>query len=348
MRYNLYRDTGEYKINFQNGFVVAYETSYQNMFHDINFNKEIKNVNYKRVDSLGGIVEYEEYNLNYLAGSKAENDEIPMYIEIPEGTIYTPEVYFGIVQNQDPIMYLDGKTLASKMYNIKINAEDNEVKLQKPIKVAFNFYGGSNAGVYKYVYGQWMYLPTKFEEGLIYTEIPAVDYNGGSYAVFVDNKYTKINSAMLHWAYQDIKLFIKRGLIPNVADFNPDENITRKEFARLIYRNTYGIKEQFYYATREFIDKMEFKEYENEINFMVARNYMNGVDVNVFEPDGFITYAQVETVINRMFYDEYSWDDTAYYMLTNRFHKSNVNEYKSNYISKAEVIYMLNYILLYI
>ncbi|MDM8535114.1 S-layer homology domain-containing protein, partial [Clostridiaceae bacterium HSG29] len=231
------------------------------------------------------------------------------------------------------------------VYDIKVINSDLNVKLQKPMKLCFNFYGSTKAGIYKFVNKQWMYLQTEFDDGVIYTEIPAVDFNGGKFAILIDNDYRPLKNSMLHWAYDDFQVYLKRGYIKNDSEFNPDAYMTRKEFSRMIRRNTDGMIDYSYSSPIDFIDKDLFLEYANDVNFMVSKGYMNGVSSNAFNPNGYITYNQVEIVMNRIMDEEFSWDDISDLMLIERFNKSNVNEYKSNYINNAEVIYMLNHVL---
>jgi ribosomal protein L18E len=49
--------------------------------------------------------------------------------------------------------------------------------------------------------------------------------------------------------------------------------------------------------------------------------------------------------MNRILKNDFSWDEIANTMLRDRFNKSNINVNKSNYINKAEVVYMLNNVL---
>lgn len=344
-RYNLYRENKEYIDSFEGAFKTAYEIAYQRMYQETNIEIETRNVNYRKVDSNEKIVGYSQYVLNIDGGSKSLESTIPFFIEIDVGTIYSSETYFGISENQLPVSNLNGKLKASGVYDIKVINSDLSVKLQKPIKLSFNFYGSSKAGIYKFVNKQWMYLQTEFDDGVIYTEIPAVDFNGGKFAILIDNEYRPLQDSMLHWAYDDLKVYLKRGYISNETDFNPDSYMTRKEFSRMIRRNTDGMIDYSYSSPIDFVDKDLFLEYQNDINFMVTKGYMNGVSSDLFNPNGYITYNQVEIVMNRIMNEEFSWNDISELMLTERFNKSKVNDFKSNYIDKAEVIFMLNKVL---
>ncbi|MEA1973980.1 MAG: hypothetical protein U9N10_00330 [Bacillota bacterium] len=344
-RYNLYRDNKEYMESFKGGFKAAYEIAYQDMYQVVNYEIENKNVNYVKVDTTEKIVEYNSYSVDMVGGNKNVNTSTPLYLELSEGTVYSTNTYIGIKENQFPIRKLGEKIQGTSVYDIDVINDDFSIKFQKPVKLSFNFYGSSSAGIYKFVNQEWMYLPTKFAAGEIYTDIPAVDFKGGQYAVLIDNNYRPLNEALLHWAYSDIKVFIKRGSIDSSVNFNPDSFMTRKEFSLMIYKNTFGTNEKIFNPTVDFVDKELFGSYENAINYMVSKGYMNGIAIDVFDSDGYITYNQVEVVMNRILKNDFKWEDISNSMLTERFKVSKVNDYKSNYINKAEVVYMLNNVL---
>lgn len=345
MRYNLYRDNKEYQDHFTTGFKIAYESAYQQSYQDVNITIEESNINYKKIDSFANTVTFNSYAVNMSNGNQNTISRQMLSLIFDEGTVYHSDTYIGISERQQPFRDLDGKKNVTPIYNINVINNDQSVNLQKNIKLNFNFTGDSTAGIYKYVNRQWMYLDTKYDQGQLYTEIPSGEFKGGQYAVLIDPYYKPLNYVSLHWAYDDIRVFIKRGFIDPYKNFNPDDTITRKEFSQLIYDNTHGLKNISYDQWKDFEDVALFGEYTNAINFMVKNGYMLGVSDSEFNPNGKITYYQVQIVMDRILESEFSWYDIEESMLKEKFHRSEANDYLSNAINKGEVVYMLNKVL---
>lgn len=345
MRYNLYRDNKEYQDHFTTGFKIAYESAYQQSYQDVNITIEESNINYKKIDSFANTVTFNSYAVNMSNGNQNTISRQMLSLIFDEGTVYHSDTYIGISERQQPFRDLDGKKNVTPIYNINVINNDHSLNLQKNIKLNFNFTGDSTAGIYKYVNRQWMYLDTKYDQGQLYTEIPSGEFKGGQYAVLIDPYYKPLNYVSLHWAYDDIRVFIKRGFIDPYKNFNPDDTITRKEFSQLIYDNTHGLKNISYDQWKDFEDVALFGEYTNAINFMVKNGYMLGVSDSEFNPNGKITYYQVQIVMDRILESEFSWYDIEESMLKEKFHRSEANDYLSNAINKGEVVYMLNKVL---
>jgi hypothetical protein len=163
------------------------------------------------------------------------------------------------------------------------------------------------------------------------------------YSVIVDNAYVPNKNISLHWANEDLRTFVKRGYIQ--SNYNPDLTLTRKEFALMIYRNTYGKRDAYYPEKVVFEDRDEFGAFANAIHFMVEKDYMHGVGNNIFDANGLITYREVVMVMTRILNEGFSWDEIEQSMLTERFHQSSANQNLTNPITRAELIYMLNKVL---
>lgn len=345
IRFNLYRDNKEYHEHFATGFKLAYESAYQQAYQAVNITIERSNINYKKVDSFANNIAFNTYDVSLTNGNQGTTSKQILSLVFEEGSVFHPDTYIGISESQLPFRELGNKRNVMPVYKINVINDEHFVQLEKPIELRFNFNGDSTAGIYKYVNRQWMYLDTKYDRGQLYTEIPAGDFAGGQYAVLTDSDYRPMTSTSLHWAYKDIRVFMKRGFISPYESFYPDQEITRKEFAQMIYDNTHGARDIEYAATKNFEDQEYFGEYANAIHFMVQKGYMNGVSNTEFNPNGKLTYYQVQVVMDRILDEEFSWYEIEENMLTERFHQSKANEYLSNAINKAEVIYMLNDVL---
>ncbi|HKL43408.1 MAG TPA: hypothetical protein VJ962_12580 [Clostridia bacterium] len=342
-RYNLFRVNSEYSEGFIAAFKEGYEIGYNDNYIALNTEIESRNTNFKKLSSTETEITYSNYNVEFIDGNMSSYTTNPISILVPDGAVYAPNAYIGI--SESPVYHLntEDRYLGSDVYEVSVMNKSNQLILEKPIELKFDFYGDTRAAIYKYVNRQWLYLPTRFGENELITDISSGSFQGGLYSVIVDNAYVPNKNISLHWANEDLRTFVKRGYIQ--SNYNPDLTLTRKEFALMIYRNTYGNRDQYYPEKVVFEDKEDFGAFANAINFMVEKNYMQGVGNNIFDANGLITFKEVEIVMNRILEQPFTWDNLSEDMLTERFHQSKANSLLSNPINRGELIYMLNKVL---
>jgi len=288
-------------------------------------------------------ITFTDYNVEFINGNMSSYTTNPISILVPDGAVYTPNSYIGI--SESPVYHLNTEStyIASDVYEVSVMNKKNDLILEKPIELKFDFYGDTRAAIYKYVNKQWLYLPTRFDEYELITDIPKGSFKGGLYAVIVDNAYQPNRALSLHWANEDLRTFVKRGYIQ--SNYNPNLSLTRKEFALMIYRNTYGKRDEYYPEKVVFKDRDTFGPFANAIHFMVEKDYMHGIGNNRFDANGLITYREVVMVMTRILEKGFSWNEISRSMLTERFHQSRANQFLTNPITRAELIYMLNNVL---
>ena len=343
-KYYLYRQNDEYIKSFKAGFKTAYEIGYETTYADTNVQIENNNLNFKRLTSNEMVIEYSSYGSDFLSGGMASNTTVPLYLEFDKGTVFSVDKHLGINEEQYQIGGTYGKSYASRVYNIKFQDYTESVEFKKPVKLAFNFNSNANVGIYKFEQGQWFYLPTKFEEGTVYTNIPKGEYSGGKYTLLIDNTRYLSHENKLHWSFPEIKLFHKREMIYGPS-FVPSEGYRRKEFCQLILKNTIGHKDFKYEPVINFKDSDKFGRFKNAISYMVNNGYMNGVGDQKFAPDEYITYKEVEIVMGRILNEDFKWEEISASLEKKRFTKSSANADKSNNINKAETLFMIQEVL---
>jgi len=98
-----------------------------------------------------------------------------------------------------------------------------------------------------------------------------------------------------HWAYDELSVLTEKGIIENVEKFNPQNNLTRAEMAKLISvgfkltEKTSGI----------FEDVPKGVWYEEYVNKLVAAGITVGKSPGNFDPQGKVTRAEMVAFINR-------------------------------------------------
>lgn len=110
-----------------------------------------------------------------------------------------------------------------------------------------------------------------------------------------ESGYTDIDM----WAKDAITLFEEAGVIGENGEetFNPNENITRAEFIKIIAQVA-GLEASEDYV-HEFKD-LEGHAFEGYINAAAEAGYIHGYGDNTFKPEGTLTRAEAVKVINKL------------------------------------------------
>lgn len=100
-----------------------------------------------------------------------------------------------------------------------------------------------------------------------------------------------------HWAANYMGFVIDKGLMIGYKDeFRPDDNITRGEFAKILYKMNEG-KLQGTTITKKFPD-VNGRYFRDYANVLLSRNMIEGLVDGTFSGDKEITRAEVVTMIN--------------------------------------------------
>ncbi len=332
--YNLNREASEYKEGFLVGYKDSFKEGYVSSFQNNNLEVAEGNLNSTLVSMKGG--EVDSFN-------KA------MKLKIDPGTFYEET---AITIEKTPISNLSSYgtiTPATHSYNIKMKNLINYVNLKKPIRIEFQYYGSSHGGIYELKNGEWVYLYSKIDGNKIFTDIKDDKYAGGTYAVFIDEGYEALDDIKGHWAEEAAEVLLKRGYISGYSDktFRPDQSITRAEFIKIL-DNMYNW-EQYYGAANinnsSFRDSMIFGIYSNSISRAVSLGYISGYSDNTFRPNISITYQEVEWIIQRITgKTSFKWDTVAENILNEHYVRSKSYNSKQNYITRAEITYLLYFL----
>jgi len=199
----------------------------------------------------------------------------------------------------------------SDIYNIQIVNTNNGVNNDKPIRLSFKYYGQENVGIYKYYDNRWIYMPTTYKVGLdsISTFIKPETINNKSmiFAVFIDNKVINPYDLRGHWARDEINAYLRRDIIGLYDDntFRPDIPLIRGQAIELI----------------------------NKV-FNADLNLEGDLDIP-------ITYSEIEELMKQVYDINFNWVDIAEKMMWNKDKRSMSISSMENYITRAEMIYML-------
>lgn len=111
---------------------------------------------------------------------------------------------------------------------------------------------------------------------------------------FISENNLNLTDINGNWAELSIRNFIDKGYISGYEDktFRPNNNITRAEFVKIFNRinNLTNTSNKVFEDTKNHWAK-------EEIDIAVTNGVANGVEVNKFEPDKFITREEAATMI---------------------------------------------------
>lgn len=311
--YKLFLQSSSYRNCFISGFIEGlyegYTDQYEELFNEFSINKVITQV----IPISGGEVK--------------SVDEI-LSLKVEKGTYYNP--ISVKIETLSHNLDMEGLIKASEVYRISISNKSKEFN-ENPLELKFEYYGGYNGGIYKFVNDNWLYIPSKVEgeyiKGLVSPN--SIDEDGSIYGVFVDKNYKILVDIRNHWAKDEIITYQRRGIINGYSDgtFRPDNYINYGEFL-LILGRVYNWNDSDIYS---FQDVMEYA---------LENGYIEDImDKNINSP---ITYREVESIMRKVFNSNtFNWYNVAAKMLYDKQYKCSSYYSKDNYLTRAEAVYML-------
>ena len=332
MQYSLNNDEPDYEDGFISGFISAYEESYNQAYREANMN-----------DALNKAIS----EVIPISGGTAVTADNRFAVEVPSGTYYH-DVNLNIITSFDVRKESYSNLIkASDSYTIELSNLSGNVDESKSIDLSFEYYGDKiKGGIYRLDGNRWLYTPTVIEEGKMSAKInpKILNANGTTFSAFVDENAAVFRDVRGHWAIDEIDAYIRRGVISGYSDntFRPDNNITRAEFLTLLSKvfgwNIYANIG----STTPFKDANTFGYYNDVIKYATYHSYIYGYGDGNFKPGNLITYAEVQTIMNRvLYYQNIKWTDIANSMLYEKKVRSNSFSSLNNNITRAEVVYML-------
>lgn len=329
-KYNLRRDYFEYRESFLVGYKDGFRESYNFDFRDQNLEVAEGSLNVSYISMHGGEV-------NSYDGA--------VKLKIEPGSFYEET---GISIEKTALydsFFSSDITPATDSYNIRIQNLLNSVNLKKPITIEFEYYGPKEGAIHELKNGRRSYLYSRIEDNKIYTDIYTNRYSGGTYAVLINEKYEAVDDISGHWAVQPIETFLRRNYINGYSDktFRPDQSITRAEFVKILDNVHNWDRYPFYICeSKGFKDSPVFGSFANSISKAVSLGYVKGYNDNTFRPHIPINYQEIEWLMQRVAgrYN-FKWDIVAEKILKDYYVYSKSYNSKQNYITRAEVVYML-------
>ena len=330
-QYNLIYQTEKYRDRFINGYWDGYANGYKETYKELNADGSITKTILETIPISGGL-------LQSLDGNFA--------VEIEKGNYYKPVTV--TIDSLNENYSVDNRYIsASNFYKLNVENSSGAFVKDKKIKIAFEYYGDVDGGIYQLKNGKWIYLTSTIEEDAIIANInpDTINSDGSTFTVLVDTKTTVFHDIRGHWAKDEITAYIRRGVINGYEDnkFKPDQHITRGEFLILLSRlyewyMPYDLSNNEYFKDYESFHKYN----EKHISYSLANGYIIGYPDKYFRPYNNISYKEVDLIMRSVLKDpSFKWEKFAEQMMyTKKTRSSSYNSY-DNKITRAEFSYML-------
>ncbi|MFV0504715.1 MAG: S-layer homology domain-containing protein [Lachnospirales bacterium] len=334
---------------FTNSFEQAFKDAYNSVYLTA-FNAErTMDVNYLSLYLNPINFIYTDYKQEVVSGG-INSSTLPAIMLESEANAFYDDVFLAVTKDYRKVQPTkDGMKLITNPYGLTVyndieGKEPMEVNMHKPLDIKFSSIDNDRAGIYKYKNENWVYQYTEFDKDMLKHTIKDDVFRGGIYALLIDNSYKIVKDINLSWAYRELYTYLRRGYaLPNSSNmYNPTGDITREEFAYLIYKN---LNNGFYTkSAKEFDDGWDFGSYKDAIYFCYDKGYMGEVNPNEFNPKGTLTYEQAENIMKRVVGNGFTYNTISYSMKNDKYKKSKILNGITTNIPRDEAVYMFYYL----
>ncbi len=338
-RFHFDKHSAYYAENFEKGFAQGFKQAYIAAYRARFTNFEIDNsstyevgVNSQEITKMWPLYDV-------AGGTVSEKPGLACTLSIPQGTVYQPmrvqlsgeQFTFGSKNYR----YLP----VSSIFNIDVWSSAEEVKLRKPIEIKFDFTGSERVGIYKWSDYRWKYQPTKITDESISTIIPAGVYDGGRYAIFVDEHCKFYRDIDFCWARDEINAFMRRMYFFRSDYFRPDDYMTRAELSIILSNMLYD-KFPIGDSHKEALDRDAFGKATSSIDFVISNGFMS-LNAGKFYPNSPVRYKYLKYIYKAITGENIEWNEVAEKIMRDKFYKSPGIDNPSLGMTRAEVIYFL-------
>lgn len=336
-RFFLQLQDSYYKARFITGFQAGFKEKYAQTHQEAYVNAEIKNVNAKTVSMLADTLYFDEDYVHFVSGAMEIETRTPLMLEFPEGAVYEPTSFKAFRVNHSFGENAGNLVPVTYKYVVDTSNSKGYAMLEAPITLSFEFYGSEYAGIYQWVAGGWRYLPSTITDTHISTTIDAGQYTGGEYAIFVDPSAKDIPQQHLSWARDEIYTMMRRGIVKNAKDYQPEAFLTRAALAEMIYaqlKSQYGMG-----VAGAFTDSSSFGASQTAIQFAVGNRFMSKDSSGAFNPALPVSYEEFAQILSTLRLKTTPWNDVATMMLHEKYRRSPGLTNTKSFITNAEAAY---------
>lgn len=339
-RYNLEIESDEFVKTFEINFKEGFKEGYTESFTDKILEHTEANINFVLIGRRGGELVHNTDNISIVSSSVGAENTSDFVVKIPENSILQ-DTYMGVAMLESFEKHRNSEFLALTLpYSVSVKSDGGIVDLYKPIDITIDYSGNNRAGIYRWDGYKWLYQYTRFEDKKAITSIEAKNYKGGLYALLFDDKFVNPRDVWSNRLGKEVIVAYKRRYLPQSLYFNPNAKMTYLEYAELLY-NAFRYRTLYTEKPRYIVNQDDITGYEAQVQFAIAMGYLPLGDDNVFDAFENVTYDQLQLVVRNYLGHDYEFKQIADKMLQKRFYRSDFITGKSEYPTKAEVVYTI-------
>lgn len=337
--YNLHNESKRFRDGFIGGFKAGFNEGYIESYQQVSFAAYSEKIGEETVPIGGGHI--------------MSNDG-KMIIAVENGTFYN-EVVLTMdkhmqARNAIGLPNTEVFTKNSDLYLLKINNPYIKYDNDKMIKLSLEYYGGMNGGIYRYLYGNWQYLPSTITENTITAYLsPKTIQENAVYGVFIDTKAITPLDIRGHWAKDEVITTLRRGHTGLYKDdsFRPDVSLTKVQLLLYLGRANKWWKLNLKDEDRKLAESLkDFKDIEDVkelVAYSIKEGFLGVSKDNKFNPNSTISYGELEKIIKKVYPDSnFTWKWVSDKMATIKDKRCSSVDSMNNKVTRAEFAYMLN------
>lgn len=332
-RYYLNRDTKDYREVFKAAFIAAFQLTYTESYRAYNLQAEFINTNVYLFDMYKKEFPFEDIRTTFVSGVKKEEKYKPVTLIFEDATLYK-QTPIALSKLQDSFNMSNYTKLepASNVFHVSVRNPSGMTRFLKPVRLTFDYMGSEYAGIYQFIKGQWVYMPSELTDGKISTLIPEGNFDNGLYAIFIDPNAKAINVKRAHWSRDEMYTLARRGVQLNAYASNPSKLMNRVEYAKLLYKVI---------QRPQFVENLE----EVSVNFVTTYGYLTKDSKSQFSKYEPLTYGAFEKSMSTYLNRSFKWSEIEEKMLREKFVKSKFDGKLSNPMPSDEVYYAIMYLI---
>jgi len=141
-----------------------------------------------------------------------------------------------------------------------------------------------------------------------------------------------------HKYYKEVRKMVELGVIDNAVFINPDQKLKRSELTKILAKG-FGVEV-------DSVNRTKFRDYKQTfwardyIESMADAGLVNGVGQMKFQPDRFVTNAEMVTLLSRL--EQFKQKEANYEIVYDFMRKDYINTYNEHAAWLNEVIYLTN------
>lgn len=339
VEHNLHNENKRYRDGFIGGYKEGFKKGYLEAYQQYSYASLSEKIGEEIIPIRGGQV--------------LANDS-KLRIVFENGTFYN-DVLLTMdkhlqVKNSIGLPLYDQYTKNSDLYQLKVNNPYGKYDNDKMIKLSLEYYGGMNGGIYRYLYGNWEYLPSTITENTITAYLsPKTIQENAVYGVFIDTKAITPLDIRGHWAKDEVITTLRRGHtgLYNDNSFRPDVSLTKVQLLLYLGRANKWWKLNLKDEDRKLAESLnDFKEIEDVkelVAYSIKEGFLGVSKDNKFNPNSTISYGELEKIIKKVYPDSnFTWKWVSDKMATIKDKRCSSVDSMNNKVTRAEFAYMLN------